>query len=81
MTISDLISKLSNYPPDLRVALMDQDKGWLLPIEITRLPADCSTCGVDVLAITADRESDEIEGLFDHRSITAPRNSKAPIAS
>jgi hypothetical protein len=63
MTVSDLISKLLTYPANTRVTLLDQDKGWLLPIEIMRLSADRSTCGVDLLTITADRASDEIEGL------------------
>jgi len=68
MTVCDLISKLSSYPADARVTLLDPDKGWLLSIEITRLSADNSTCGVDLIAITADRASDEIEGLTNHRA-------------
>jgi len=71
MTVSDLISKLSSYPGDARVTLLDPDKGWLLPIEITHLSADKSGCGVDFIAITADSASDEIEGLVDFRTRAA----------
>jgi hypothetical protein len=63
MTISDLIAKLSSYPGNARVTLLDFDKGWLLPIEITRLPADGHNREVDFVAITADSTSDEIEGM------------------
>jgi hypothetical protein len=35
MTVSELISKLSFYPPETRVTLLDPDKRWLLSIEIT----------------------------------------------
>jgi hypothetical protein len=63
MTVSELIAKLSSYPEDARVTLMDADKRWLLPITITHLSADESTCGVDFIAITADSARDEIEGI------------------
>jgi hypothetical protein len=63
MTVSDLIAKLSSYPADARVTLLDPDKRWLLPIEITHLSADNSSCGVDFIAISTDSESDEIEGM------------------
>jgi hypothetical protein len=63
MTVSDLIAKLSTYPANARVTLLDPDKGWLLPIEIARLPADGWNREVDFIAITADATSDEIEGL------------------
>ena len=63
MTVSDLIAKLSRYPASARVTLLDPDKGWLLPIEVTQLSANMSSCGVDFVAITADSASDEIEGL------------------
>ena len=63
MTVSDLIAKLSSYPADARVTLLDLDKRWLLPITITHLSADESSCGVDFIAIAADSMSDEIEGI------------------
>ena len=63
MTVSDLIAKLSSHPADARVTLLYPDKQWLLPIEITHLSADRSSCGVDFVAITANSGSDEIEGL------------------
>ena len=63
MTVSDLIAKLSTYPADARVTLLDLDKRWLLPITITHLSADDSSCGVDLIAVTADSASDEIEGI------------------
>ncbi|HEV8390337.1 MAG TPA: hypothetical protein VGQ35_10865 [Dongiaceae bacterium] len=63
MTVSDLIARLSCYPADARVTLLDPDKGWLLPIEVTRVMADGSSREVDFVAITADSESDEIEGI------------------
>ena len=40
MTVSDLTSMLSTYPPETRVMLLDPDKRWLLPIEVTHLPAE-----------------------------------------
>jgi hypothetical protein len=49
------------------VTLLDSDKGWLLPIEITRLPADGCNREVDFIAITTDSTSDEIEGLVAER--------------
>ena len=61
MTVSELIAKLSSYPEDARVTLLDADKRWLLPITITHLSADESSCGVDFIAIAADIMSDEIE--------------------
>ena len=63
MTVADLIAKLSVYPPDTRVTLLHPEERWLLPIEITRLPADRCTCGVDLVAITTNSASDEIEGV------------------
>ena len=45
MTIADLVAKLSHYPASARVTLLDPDKGWLLPIEITRLPTEGSARG------------------------------------
>jgi hypothetical protein len=67
MTVSDLIAKLSGYPADARVTLLEPEKGWLLPIEIARLPADGCNREVDFIAITADSTSDEIEGLVAER--------------
>ena len=63
MTVAELIAKLSGYPGDARVTLLDPDKGWLLPIEIAALPADGCRREVDFIAITTDSTSDEIEGL------------------
>lgn len=63
MIVADLIAKLSGYPGDARVTLLDPEKGWLLPIEIARLPADGRNREVDFIAITADNTSDEIEGF------------------
>jgi hypothetical protein len=54
MTVSELISKLSFYPPETRVTLLDPDTRWLLPIEIKDLPAQGSNREVDFIAITAD---------------------------
>jgi len=65
MTVGDLIAKLSAYPSNARVSLLHPDRPWLLPIEITHLPAEGPDCDVDVIAITADSASDEIEGLVD----------------
>jgi len=66
MTVSDLVAKLSAYPADVRVTLLDPEKRWLLPIEITHLSAEDSSCGVDFIAITADPASDEIEGMANY---------------
>ena len=63
MTISDLIAKLSSFPANTRVPLLDPDKRWLLPIQLRQLSPDRSNCGVHLIAITSDNESDEIEGL------------------
>jgi hypothetical protein len=63
MTVSDLMSILSSYPADARVTLLDPDKGWLLPIEITHLLPEHTNCGIDFIAITADNANDEIEGV------------------
>jgi hypothetical protein len=63
MTISDLIAQLSSYPLDARVTLLDSNRRWLLPIEINTISANCSSCGVDLVVITTDYDSDEIEGL------------------
>jgi hypothetical protein len=68
MTVSDLIAKLSSYPADARVTLLEPGKGWLLPIEVTYLPAHGSGCEVDFIAITSDNTSDEIEGLVNFRT-------------
>jgi hypothetical protein len=65
MTVSDLIAKLSSYPTDARVTLLDPCKGWLLPIEIRPLAADGSSRDVDFVAITSDRSNDEIKGMAD----------------
>ena len=73
MTIADLIAKLSRFPASARVTLLDPDKGWLLPIEITHLPAEGSAREVDFITITADNASDEIEGV-----INGPRWLQAP---
>jgi hypothetical protein len=70
MTISELIATLSAYPTDARVTLLDPERGWLLPIEIARLPAHGSSREVDFIAITADNASDEIEGLAEQRERT-----------
>jgi hypothetical protein len=67
MTVSELIAKLSAYPGDARVTLLDLDKRWLLPIKISRVAADASGCGIDFIAIIADGASDEIEGMVDAR--------------
>lgn len=63
MTIAELIAKLSSYPPDARVTLLDSDRGWLLPIEIAHLAADGFVREDDFVAITSDVSGDEIEGL------------------
>jgi hypothetical protein len=65
MVVSDLIAKLSTFPADARVTLLDPDNGWLLPIEIRQLVADGSSRGVDFVAITSDCLNDEIEGMAD----------------
>jgi hypothetical protein len=75
MTVSDLIAKLSAYPPDARVTLLEPERGWLLPIEIARLPADGSSREVDFIAITADSASDEIEGIAGRRERTPLEHS------
>jgi hypothetical protein len=67
MTVADLIAKLSSYPASARVTLLDPDTGWLRPIDITQLSADGSSCGVDLIAITTDSASDEIEGVANYR--------------
>ena len=67
MTVSDLMAKLSAYPPDARVTLLDPDTGWLQSIEITQLSADGSSCGVEIIAVTANGASDEIEGVVNYR--------------
>jgi hypothetical protein len=67
MTVSELISMLSAYPADTRVTLLDPDRRWLLPIEITELSADGMGREVDFIAITSDSASDEIEGLAARR--------------
>ena len=69
MTISELISKLSSYPPETRVTLLDPDKRWLLPIEIKYLLAHGSAREVDFIAITADNANDEIEGMANDDSM------------
>jgi hypothetical protein len=61
MTVSELIDRLSLYPADARVTLLDAERHWLLPIDIKQM-ADQSNCGVDLIAITAP-DTDEIEGL------------------
>ena len=63
MTVSELISMLATYPADARVTLLYPDKRWLLPIKVTPLPADGFAREVDFIAITANGESDEIEGV------------------
>ena len=63
MTVSELITRLSGYPADARVTLLDPERRWLLPIEITELSADGTSRAVNFVAITADGASDEIEGL------------------
>jgi hypothetical protein len=63
MTVSDLITRLSSYPANARVTLLDPERRWLLPIEIKLLSANRSSCGVDFIAITSANDSDEIEGL------------------
>jgi hypothetical protein len=72
MTVCELVSMLSAYPAETRVTLLDPDKLWLLPIEITYLPAQGSAREVDFVAITADRASDEIEGLVSRGSSLVP---------
>ena len=73
MTVSELISMLSTYPADTRVALLHPDRQWLLPIEITALSADGMSREVDFIAITSDSASDEIEGV-----VSGPRWLEAP---
>lgn len=63
MTVSELIAKLSRYPADARVTLLDPCKHWLLPIEVIELPADGTMREVDFVAITVDAMGDEIEGI------------------
>jgi hypothetical protein len=63
MTVSELITRLSGCPADARVTLLDPERHWLLPIEITELSADGSIREVDFIGITADNASDEIEGI------------------
>jgi hypothetical protein len=78
MTVSELISKLSFYPPETRVTLLDPDKRWLLPIEIKYLPAQGSAREADFIAITADTMNDEIEGVAnDDRSARVPSRAQA----
>ena len=74
MTIADLIAKLAIYPADARVTLLDPERGWLLPIEVTCLSADGSTREVDFVAITSDSTSDQIEGIVQRPE----RNSLSP---
>jgi hypothetical protein len=62
MTISDLITRLSSYPANARVTLLDPERQWLLPIEIKLMAANQSNCGVDLIALTAP-DGDEIEGV------------------
>lgn len=61
----DLIEKLSCYPSNARVTLLDPNKRWLLPIQITHLLARGAGRNIDFVAITADTVNDEIEGLAD----------------
>jgi hypothetical protein len=77
MTIANLIAKLSSYPATARVALLDPNNPWLLPIEITHLAANGSDREVDFIAITADSTSDEIEGLV-NRLGSSPANPVPP---
>jgi hypothetical protein len=78
MTVSELISRLSVYPPETRVTLLDPDKRWLLPIEIKDLPAQGSAREADFIAITADTMNDEIEGVAnDDRSANSPLRAQA----
>jgi hypothetical protein len=63
MAVSELITRLSDYPANARVTLLDPERRWLLPIEITELSADGSSCEVELIAITANVASDEIEGI------------------
>jgi hypothetical protein len=63
MTVFELITRLSRYPADARVTLLDPGKRWLLPIEITEISADGLDREVEFIAITADGRSDEIEGI------------------
>ena len=81
MTVSNLIEKLSRYPADTRVTLLDPDKGWLLPIEVEHLPADGLTRHTDFVAITADNTSDEIEGLVARRAATVNPRCASPAAA
>ena len=73
MTVSELISMLSAYRADTRVTLLDPDRRWLLPIEVTPLSADEISLEVDFIAITADSASDEIEGI-----VNGPRWLETP---
>jgi hypothetical protein len=81
MTVSELISELSFYPPETRVTWLDPDKRWLLPIEIKYLPAQGSAREVDFIAITADTMNDEIEGVArDDRSASGSlRTQPVPL--
>ena len=76
MTIADLIAKLSRYPASARVTLLDPDKRWLLPIEVTHLPSEGSAREIDFIAITSDSASDEIEGV-----VNGPRWPGGIVAS
>ena len=52
------------------MTLLDPNKRWLLPIEITYLPAQGSDREADFVAVTADNANDEIEGVAnDHKGL------------
>ena len=62
MTISELIDKLSTYPPNMRVTLLDADTRSLKPIRFTRLDRDLRyDRHADFLCLTCDYE-DPSEG-------------------
>lgn len=64
MTVADLIATLSAYPSDARVALLDQERRWLLPIQVMQVSATTDVSReLSFVAITADRASDELEGI------------------
>lgn len=67
MTVARLIELLRNYPPDMRVTLLDPDTDYLLPIHVVKIPASIDTNGVEFVTITGVYQ-DTLEGHGPHRS-------------
>jgi hypothetical protein len=67
MTVRELIEKLSEFPPDMRVTLWDPDTDWLMPIQVLFLPEEQPNRECEFVAITGDYD-DEIEGHGPYRS-------------